>query len=404
VAYVGGHSVTPRNAVNPHVNIESGECLEGKFISTLEGKDSIPINRDKADADNPMDREEVKEDTPLVNLKGFNKVLSGLSEGPLPGMTIVRVPLLEEKALPENCFDIIVDVLKKENPAKTQCIFSSQLGQGRTTTGMVAACIVKATQMSDKLNKMVETGIGSEEWANNIIHKTFEELTKSEDLKDPSLMGEFDVIKELMEKVPETKNGKVLADKMIDLCGNPPEGTGIQNLRKCIIRTKYKYDAATEDRQVVWKKMIINFIERYFYLICFATYAKEQGPKGFEKKFVEWMEAHSELRGMIENGKDKLEWSRQVDQNAVNELRGKISGPDYKDKLGEIVTNLYKISHTTYSDMPRGPIKDTLMRKLTCKTLMEILPGEVLTKIQKEMAEKKLTSDFETVVGLIVAA
>jgi len=53
--------------------------------------------------------------------------------------------------------------------------------------------------------------------------------------------------------------------------------------------------------------------------------------------------------------------------------------------------------------MPRGVIKDTLMRKLTCKTLMEILPGDVVSKIQQEMAEKKLTSDFETVVGLVVA-
>merc|ERR1712158_192565 len=189
---------------------------------------------------------------------------------------------------------------------------------------MTVACIVKAVLMS--------TG--------------FEELAQSDDLKDSYLMGEFDVIKELLEKFPAAKEGKILADKMIDNCGTPPEGTGIQNLRKCIIRTKYKYDAATEDRQVVWKKMIINFIERYFYLICFATYAKEQGE-------------------MIANGKDKLEWSRQVDQNAVNELRGKISGPDYKEKLGEIVTSLYKISHTTYSDMPRGVIKDTLMRKLT---------------------------------------
>merc|ERR1712027_186456 len=99
---------------------------------------------------------------------------------------------------------------------------------------------------------MVETGIGSREWADGIIHKTFEELTASEDLKDSYLMGEFDVIKELLEKLPATKEGKVLADKMIDNCGTPPEGTGIQNLRKCIIRTKYKYDAATEDRQ--WER------------------------------------------------------------------------------------------------------------------------------------------------------
>merc|ERR1719435_715093 len=125
-------------------------------------------------------------------------------------MSIIRVPVLEEKALPEECFDIIVKALAEENPAKTQCIFSSQLGKGRTTFGMVIAATVKA-------------------------------------------------------------------DKMIDICGVPPEGTGIQNLRKCIIQTKYKYDAATEDRQAVWKKMIINFIERYFYLICFATYAKQYG-------------------------------------------------------------------------------------------------------------------------------
>ena len=27
-------------------------------------------------------------------------------------------------------------------------------------------------------------------------------------------------------------------------------------------------------------------MERYFYLICFSTYAKEFGPSGFEKSFV----------------------------------------------------------------------------------------------------------------------
>jgi len=165
-----------------------------------------------------------------------------------------------------------------------------------------------------------------------------------------------------------------------------------------------RYDAATEDRQIVWKKMIINFIERYFYIICFATYAKEQVKEGFGKSFVQWMEGQSGLREMIANGKDKLEWSRQVDQTAVNDLRSKIGGTDYKDRLGEIVTSLYKISHTTYSDMPRGTIKDTLMRKLTCKTLMEILPGELMAAIQKELVEKKLSSDFETVIGLVMAA
>merc|ERR1712241_1182485 len=99
----------------------------------------------------------------------------------------------------------------------------------------------------------------------------------------------------------------------------------------------------------------------------------------------------------------KLEWSRKVDQNAVNEIQSLISSGDMKEKLGEVVTKLYKISRTTYSDMPRGVIKDTLMRKLTRKTLMEILPSETMEKVRKELEEKKLSSDFETVIGLVIA-
>ena len=49
------------------------------------------------------------------------------------------------------------------------------------------------------------------------------------------MMGEFQFIKDLLEKVPAAQEGKMLADKMIDLCGVPPEGNGLQNLRVCII-------------------------------------------------------------------------------------------------------------------------------------------------------------------------
>ena len=48
-------------------------------------------------------------------------------------------------------------------------------------------------------------------------------------------------------------------------------------------------------------------------------------------------------------------------------------------------------------------IQDTLMRKLTCKTLMEIIPSDTLDKVKKELEEKKLSSDFETVLGLVIA-
>ena len=52
---------------------------------------------------------------------------------------------------------------------------SSQLGSGRSTLGMVIASIVKAAQMIQKLNKMVEAGMAERSWADNIIKSKFEE-------------------------------------------------------------------------------------------------------------------------------------------------------------------------------------------------------------------------------------
>ena len=363
VAYIGGLPVALRQPEEPHTNVEvekDMDAMETKLVKEIAAREkdgSVEVHKDAGFAENPMDREDVKETLKLEGLKGLNEILKSLGEASLPGLSVVRVPFNEQRAQPESCFDTIVAALCAENAATTQCVFSSQLGSGRSTLGMVIASVVKAAQMMTKLNKMVEAGMAERTWADNIIKSKFEDPLPSKDNNDPFLRGEFEVIKQLLDQFPETRPGKVLADKMIDINGPPPEGFGLQNLRKSIIQMKYKYDASTEDKQTVWKTMIINYLERYFYLICFATYAKQHGPDGFKKTFVEFMNENSSLRDMIDQGKDKLEWSRKVDQGAVNEIQSLISSGDMKEKLGEVVTKLYKISHTTYSDMPRGVIK-----------------------------------------------
>ena len=341
-------------------------CFQAKLVSEITSREkdgNVEVHKDAGFAENPMDREDVAQTLKLAGVKGLNEILKACSESSMPGMSVVRVPFNEQRAVPVECFDTIIKALCSENAATTQCVFSSQLGSGRSSLGMVIASILKAVQMITKLNKMVEAGMAERSWADNIIKSKFMDPLPSEDNKDAFMRGEFEVIKQLLEKVPETKAGKVLADKMIDICGTPPEGTGMQNLRRIIIQMKYKYDASTEDKQTVWKTMIINYIERYFYLICFATYAKQHGPEGFKKSFVEWINENSSVRDMIANGKDKLEWSRKVDQGAVDEIHALINGENVKEKLGEVITKLYKISHSTYGDMPRGTIKVFLTYK-----------------------------------------
>ena len=68
--------------------------FQDKFVENLEsrkcGEGNVNIFRDKEDAENPMDREELKEPVKLENLKNYKKILSELSSGPLDGLTVIR--------------------------------------------------------------------------------------------------------------------------------------------------------------------------------------------------------------------------------------------------------------------------------------------------------------------------
>ena len=51
-------------------------------------------------------------------------------------------------------------------------------------------------------------------------------------------------------------------------------------------------------------------------------------------------------------------------------------------------------------DLPKGPIKNNSMRKLAAKTLMEILPKEITSKVQARLEEQATNPDFVTLMGL----
>ena len=171
-----------------------------------------------------------------------------MKEKGFPNLVNQRCPVNEDRAPGEECFDIMVEMLKKE-PASTPCIFSDQMGRGRTTSGMVVACLIKELQITSELRKMEDIDLVSKSTVDDLIHQKFESpLPKCQDDDDPFIKGEFDVIKELLEKVPATVEGKKKIDRVIDICGTFPKGMGIQNLRECLIETVY--DVATEDKQV----------------------------------------------------------------------------------------------------------------------------------------------------------
>ena len=66
---------------------------------------------------------------------------------------------------------------------------------------------------------------------------------------------------------------------------------------------------------------------------------------------VQWMNEHSELRTMIEEGKDKLEWYRQVDPAKLNTLKELMMQDNYKENMSTLIKTLYEFAFMTYSGM-----------------------------------------------------
>ena len=97
---------------------------------------SLVISKDSQYTENPSERENLEEKIPVSEVKSMQEVYQSLQKKGGKEVGLVRVPVKEENAPKEDCIDILVESLKQE-PASTQCVFSCQAGQGRTTLGEV---------------------------------------------------------------------------------------------------------------------------------------------------------------------------------------------------------------------------------------------------------------------------
>jgi len=202
-------------------------------------------------------------------------------------------PFGAERPVPFSSFDSICSALREEDD-KTQCVFQAKDDMA-ATTGMVAACVVKGAQSINRMRALVAEGIAEKDWIQAIVTNTFE--TAAAPKAGEAALEELDIVKALCQKFPEMAVGKIMVDKMVELAGE----TG-PHLRKCVTETNAKMEAASGEEQIVLKKKLLNFLERYFYLVCFGAYCRMEGPELFQKTFVSWLEERKELADMVEKG------------------------------------------------------------------------------------------------------
>merc|ERR1719455_5527 len=95
--------------------------------------------------------------------------------------------------------------------------------------------------------------------------------------KDGLFRGEFEVVKQVVATLKDGAAAKNECDKVIDKNGTPaPKGTGIKQLRENIAESKLSYEIMDDAAQAFLKTKIMDNIQKYFYLICFTSYLRDQ--------------------------------------------------------------------------------------------------------------------------------
>jgi hypothetical protein len=96
------------------------------------------------------------------------------------------------------------------------------------------------------------------------------------------------------------------------------------------------------------KRSIIKF--------CFFIVSAPTESLKIAKPFTQWMDEKSKLRTVCEEGKGKLQWERDIPQDALDNLIS-LANSDFHNNLGKIIHDIYLTGHNLFRDMPLGDHK-----------------------------------------------
>merc|ERR1712126_307081 len=393
---------------------DSIKADEMEFVKVAEGRVKENGGRLKYVDINKKEHEaEAKE------LKSLSQVMEE-AKADFPGLVHMRVPVCNSAAPLETDFDVICETLLGTS-INTPVIVNDQVGLSRATTGCVIACLFKEFQINASFEGLVETVPGM-----NLDLLKMDKYTM-DPTKDAMVRGEFPVVLELVAKLKDGVGAKNELDKVVDKNGTPKTGgTGIKQLRENIAESKLSYEIMDDAAQAFLKVKIMDNIHKYYFLICFTAYMREAADLArnavaedqkaaltltsgkcaipgdqlkLPRKFVEFMEENSSLRGLIDTGKGNLQWERDIPPAALSNLES-LATKDFKANLGQIIHDIYQTARQMFSDMPQGNHKKRAKYRFASKTLMRILPEPFKGEVEELIEKKAITLDLYEILGI----
>ena len=116
------------------------------------------------------------------------------------------------------------------------------------------------------------------------------------------------------------------------------------------------------------------------------------------KTFTQYMEEHANLVTVINEGKGKLQWERDIPPEALANIEA-LAAKDFKGNLGQIIHDIYQTAHGLFRDLPLGDHKKRAKYRFASKTLMRILPAELKGEVEGLIDQKAITLDLYEILG-----
>ncbi|KAN0063509.1 hypothetical protein ACQY0O_003956 [Thecaphora frezii] len=256
-----------------------------------------------------------------------------------------RIPIAADQAIENNYLDAYTQVIKDLDPTQTSLVANCGVGFTRTTFAMVAAVILRRKQMlllghpdpfAEALRQdpsplpmlmPMQTAGGAAATPNSSVAKSIRQaseqhaynrtllrlirvLNESLSTKDsqttiaillsqPTLLealrkansGDYGVIRQLSGLLDEGLESKAVVDVAIDSCAH------VTNLRETILlsRIRYSTDALDEVQSTYHLEKAAKSLEKYFFLVAFASYVNASKTATFQHRFANWLKNRVEI-------------------------------------------------------------------------------------------------------------
>ena len=111
--------------------------------------------------------------------------------------------------------------------------------------------------------------------------------------KQALMRGEYRMVQSLVRVLPDGVQIKQEVDCVIDHADH------MQNLRLAIYDLKERARASLPSRRAVSERRCVNYLVRYFFLIVFDAYLRDEASKGFATSFADWYKEHPAIQNII---------------------------------------------------------------------------------------------------------